>query len=215
MLDFFDLEEVHSSWHELFTIYENEINQILKSIDEDGCTPVRQNIFRAFREPIESVKVLIVGQDPYPGFGVADGLAFSIQPGNSSIPASLRNIFKEYSSDLGLAVPTVGDLTSWSNQGVMLLNRSLTTSVGNRNAHSDNGWLPITEAVARALAERDVVGVLWGSYAQKLKPLFNHSISTPHPSPLSAYRGFFGSKPFSRVNEILTSQGRTIIDWTI
>lgn len=184
-------------------------------LDPLECTPDRQNIFRAFKEPLESVKVLILGQDPYPGVNVADGLAFSIQPGTRKLPASLRNIFKEYSSDLKLPEPTSGDLSCWNSQGVMLLNRSLTTSVGLRNAHSSNGWLTFTESVAKTLAERDVVAILWGSYAQKVAPHFRYSISTPHPSPLSAYRGFFGSKPFSRANQILEEIGSSQIDWTL
>ena len=215
MLEPFDLREVHNSWHPLFTVHLNEINQILRTVDSQECTPARPNIFRAFHEPLESVKVLIVGQDPYPGIGIADGLAFSIQPSETKFPASLRNIFKEYSSDLELPGPTSGNLSPWSAQGVMLLNRSLTTSVGLRNAHSESGWLSFTESVAKTLAERDVVAVLWGSYAQHLQPLFSHHISTPHPSPLSAYRGFFGSKPFSKVNEILSIQGKPPIDWTL
>lgn len=215
MLEPFDFREVHPSWHSLFIPHLDGINQILSSIQPESCTPARQNIFRAFREPLESVKVLIVGQDPYPGIGIADGLAFSIQPRESKLPASLRNIFKEYSSDLQMPAPAVGDLSPWCTQGVMLLNRSLTTSVGLRNAHSESGWLSFTESVAKSLAERDVVAVLWGSYAQKLAPLFGNSISSPHPSPLSSYRGFFGSKPFSRVNEILKTQGRPTVDWTL
>ena len=213
MLTPFDPGEVHSSWHPLFSANLNEINQILENIHPSECTPARRNIFRVFQEPLDSVRVLIVGQDPYPGDGVADGLAFSVQPENQVIPASLRNIFKEYVEDLSLPTPASGDLTPWSSKGVMLLNRSLTTSVGFRNAHSQNGWLNFTENVARLLSERDVVAILWGSYAQKLSPLFSHRLCSPHPSPLSAYRGFFGSKPFSRANEVLVSLGKPEIDW--
>jgi uracil-DNA glycosylase len=209
------MKEIHPSWHPLFIGHVDSINRILHSIDNEEVAPSRQNIFRAFQQPLDSVKVLIVGQDPYPAAGVADGLAFSIQHNQESIPASLRNIFKEYSSDLGLPSPTSGDLSPWSERGVMLLNRSLTTAVGLRNAHSENGWSIVTEEVAKVLGQTDVVAILWGSYAQQLAPFFQFRIETPHPSPLSAYRGFFGSRPFSRTNQMLRDLKRHEIDWRL
>jgi uracil-DNA glycosylase len=160
------------------------------------------------------VRVVIVGQDPYPALGVADGLAFSAHA-HSPIPASLRNIFKEYASDLNLPTPTSPDLTRWFEQGVLLLNRTLTTTTGERNAHSQEGWKELTFDIARALGGDKVVGVLWGRHAQELAPLFADSIQSAHPSPLSARRGFFGSKPFSQVNQMLIDRGEEPIDWQL
>jgi uracil-DNA glycosylase len=160
------------------------------------------------------VKVLILGQDPYPGEGVADGLAFSAREGNP-IPASLRNIFKEYVEDLNLPFPTSPDLSAWSERGVLLLNRTLTTSVGERNVHLSKGWIDFTQNVAEQLASRGVVAILWGNYARSLCSLFSNVIESPHPSPLSARRGFFGSKPFSRANQLLIQDGKSPINWQL
>jgi uracil-DNA glycosylase len=157
--------------------------------------------------------VLILGQDPYPGEGVADGLAFS--SAREKVPASLRNIFIEYSSDLGLPAPMSPDLSKWSERGVLLLNRTLTTTVGERNAHVSIGWRNFTYSVAEFLAQRDVIAILWGNGARELADLFDKKIESVHPSPLSARRGFFGSEPFSRANELLESAGREPIDWQI
>ena len=209
----FSLAEVDSSWSPLFVEYSKVIDQIFETLDSE-IAPRRSEVFRAFRRPIEDVKVLILGQDPYPGVGVADGLAFSSYSGNP-IPASLRNIFKEYSEDLGLPSPHNPDLTPWSEKGVLLLNRTLTTSVGERNVHARQGWSSLTEAVARDLGERDVVAILWGNSARSFAPLFTNVIETVHPSPLSASKGFFGSRPFSRANELLRIQGREPIDWSL
>ncbi len=175
-------------------------------------TPKKDEIFRAFALPLQEVKVVIFGQDPYPGIGVADGLAFST---SKAIPASLRNIFKELSSDIGCDIPVSGDLSRWATEGVLLLNRTLTTLEGQRNAHVESEWKEITRAVAQLLGERGVVAILWGSHAQELSHYFEYAISSPHPSPLSSYRGFFGSKPFSRANEVLISKGKTPIDWKL
>jgi uracil-DNA glycosylase len=208
----FNYDEVDSSWHPFFKMHEQSINQLLSTLSNENTTPARANIFRAFHEPLDCVKVVIFGQDPYPGSGVADGLAFSTQ---SSIPASLRNIFKELSEDLGIAVPTSADLSPWAKQGVLLLNRTLTTTEGERNAHLESGWKDFTEDCARLLGERGVIAILWGAYAQELSQYFKYALSSPHPSPLSAYRGFFGSKPFSRANEALRAQGKLPIDWSL
>jgi uracil-DNA glycosylase len=208
----FSLDEVHPSWEQFFTGHIDAINEILASLPEESATPTRDRIFRAFSLDLEKIKVVIFGQDPYPGVGVADGLAFSSP---LSIQASLRNIFTELSDDVKIAKPTSADLSPWAERGVLLLNRSLTTVVGERNAHVSEGWHSITLSCAQYLGERDVVAILWGSYAQQLSHLFNHSISSAHPSPLSAYRGFFGSKPFSRANKELISLGKEPVDWSL
>ena len=145
---------------------------------------------------------------------MADGLAFSTPPGNP-IPASLRNIFKEYVADLGFPAPQSSDLSKWSTRGIMLLNRTLTTIVGERNAHVTQGWREFTSDVASVLAEQKVVAILWGNNARELAPLFEAKIESAHPSPLSARRGFFGSRPFTRVNEYLLEQGLEPIDWQL
>lgn len=207
-------DEFHKSWHDIFQPHLPEIEKILNSIENVEVAPRRENIFRAFRSPLEDVKVVIVGQDPYPGEGVADGLAFSTRAGGA-IPASLRNILKEYSDDLSLPIPLEGDLTPWSREGVLLLNRTLTTEVGQRNIHKKSGWAPITEDIARTLGARGVVGILWGASAQELAPHFKSRISSVHPSPLSAYRGFFGSRPFSRANDLLLAAGRKPVNWQL
>lgn len=209
----FSLEEIDPSWRPFFSQHIEGINEILASLDLDEISPARPHIFRAFTFPLDSVRVLIVGQDPYPGIGVADGLAFSSK--NAPIPASLRNIYKEYSEDLALPTPRTADLSSWAMSGVLLLNRTLTTSVGERNAHLSKGWSSFTFDVAQFLAEREVVAILWGKNAGQLAPLFKYRIETAHPSPLSARRGFFGSKPFSSTNELLLQMGKAPIDWRL
>jgi uracil-DNA glycosylase len=158
---------------------------------------------------------VIVGQDPYPTPGNAMGLAFSTPPSVKKIPQSLKNIFAELENDQGIAPPTTGDLSHWSSAGVLLLNRILTTRQGESNAHTDIGWQRITDHIATELGKRDVVAVLWGKQAQELSGFFRHKVESVHPSPLSAYRGFFGSKPFTQVNQLLISQGREPIDWTL
>jgi uracil-DNA glycosylase len=185
----------------------------LGALEGEQIAPARESIFRAFTFPLDNLRVLILGQDPYPGVGVADGLAFSSS--TLPIPASLRNIFKEYSEDLGLPLPKSADLTSWADRGVLLLNRTLTTSIGERNAHISHGWSSFTFSVAQFLAERQIVAILWGANARELAPLFSHRIESAHPSPLSARRGFFGSKPFSKANEILIELGREPINWKL
>jgi len=211
----FSLDEVHPSWHPLFTQHLTELNQILSEIEKLDIAPIRAQVFHAFRAPRENVKVLLVGQDPYPTPGRADGLAFSVSNSAGALPASLRNIFREYSDDLGFTSPLSGDLSAWSEQGVMLLNRSLTTVVGERNAHVKLGWKEFTDAVAQDLGPLNVIAILWGAHAQELSSYFTHTVESVHPSPLSAYRGFFGSKPFSKVNELLVSRGSIPIDWKL
>ena len=185
---------------------------MLASLPADHA-PARADIFRAFTLPLHEVKAVIFGQDPYPGEGVADGLAFSTR--GEKIPASLRNIFKEYADDLGLPVPKNGDLTVWHHNGVLLLNRTLTTVTGERNAHYGAGWSAFTSDVAKVLGQLDTVAILWGANARELAPYFKWKIESVHPSPLSARNGFFGSKPFSSANTILRELGRTPIDWSL
>lgn len=208
----FSLSEVDSSWHEIFTPHIPSLNKILASLPENHA-PARADIFRAFTLPLHNVKAVIFGQDPYPGNGVADGLAFSTR--DRKIPASLRNIFKEYSEDLGLPIPKTSDLTPWHNNGVLLLNRTLTTEIGERNAHYGATWSAFTSDVAKALGQLEIVAILWGANARELSPHFKKKIESVHPSPLSARNGFFGSRPFSSANAILVELGRDPIDWTL
>lgn len=180
--------------------------------------PHGSQILRAFTRPFDQVRVLVAGQDPYPTPGHAVGLSFSVAPG-CEIPRSLQNIFTEYSHDLELPMPTSGDLTPWTDQGVCLLNRTLTVAPGAPASHRGIGWEKITEHAVTALAERGgpLVAILWGRQAQELTPLLGQTpiIASTHPSPLSAARGFFGSRPFSRANAALVGQGAEPIDWRL
>jgi uracil-DNA glycosylase len=181
--------------------------------------PAGPNILRAFRQPMADVRVLIVGQDPYPTPGHPVGLSFSVAPDVRPLPPSLVNIFRELSDDLGIPPSTHGDLSGWANQGVLLLNRVLTVRAGTPASHRGRGWERVTEQAIRALAERGgpLVAILWGRDAQTLKPILGDipTIESPHPSPLSASRGFFGSRPFSRANALLIRQGAEPIDWKL
>jgi uracil-DNA glycosylase len=207
-------DQLHPEWQEEL----QEHKELIEEIDQfvQGCeiTPSYDLIFRALNKPIDSTRVVIFGQDPYPKKGHAHGLAFSVDASVSPLPASLRNVFKELQSDVGID-RTKGDLSDWCEQGVMLINRVLTTDVGQSLAHSHIGWEEITNSVALALGKRGVLAVLWGNSALELKKFFpdDHVIASVHPSPLSVYRGFFGSKPFSQVNEILTNKGYPTISW--
>ena len=183
--------------------------------------PPRENLFDAFRlTPPDRVRAVILGQDPYHEPGQANGLAFSVRPG-VRLPPSLVNIYKERQSDLGIPPSPDGDLTFWAKQGVFLLNAVLTVERGNANSHRDYGWQAFTDAVVKSLSTlpQPVVFVLWGAQAQKKAAIAQSSpyprlvLQSPHPSPLSAYRGFFGSRPFSRINRFLTEHGEPPIDW--
>ena len=183
--------------------------------------PPRHQIFRAFAAtPFDDVRLLLLGQDPYHEQGQACGLAFSVPP-NTKAPASLRNILKEYADDLQRPMPQTVDLSPWTQQGVMLLNTVLTVREGQAASHQNKGWEAVTGTAIKALSARPkpLVFLLWGGHAQKKKPLIDASrhavIMTAHPSPLSAYRGFFGSRPFTRVNEALAKLGQPPIDWTL
>ena len=183
--------------------------------------PPQEEVFTAFRlTPPEAVRVVILGQDPYHEPGQAHGLAFSVREG-TRLPPSLKNIYKELQADLGVEPPASGDLTHWAEQGVFLLNTVLTVEAGMANSHKDLGWQEFTDAVVAAVAKlpQPVAFLLWGSQAHKKAPVAVNSsyprlvLQSPHPSPLSAYRGFFGSRPFSRINEFLAEHGEQPIRW--
>jgi len=184
-----------------------------------GYLPSGENILRAFTLPLDEVRVLIVGQDPYPTPGHAVGLCFSVAPDVRPLPPSLVNIFKEYCDDLGYPPPANGDLSPWFDRGVLLLNRSLSVQPGRPNAHQGKGWEAVTEQAIRALAGRGgpMVAILWGRNARDLKPLLGPvpCVESPHPSPMAARHGFFGSRPFSRTNQLLIDQGADPIDWRL
>ncbi|WP_397195969.1 uracil-DNA glycosylase [Nocardioides rotundus] len=181
--------------------------------------PEGNQILRAFSRPLADVRVLVVGQDPYPTPGHPIGLSFAVAPDVRPLPRSLVNIYRELVNDTGVAPPSNGDLTPWLDQGVMLLNRSLTVRPGEPASHRGRGWESVTECAITALARRGgpCVAILWGRDAQSLKPLLGPIpwVESPHPSPLSASRGFFGSRPFTRVNRLLEEQGGTPVDWTL
>jgi uracil-DNA glycosylase len=181
--------------------------------------PAPADILRVFDYPLDEVKVLIVGQDPYPTRGHAVGLSFSVAPETSPLPRTLVNILTEYSADLGHPQPSSGDLSPWAEQGVFLLNRVLTVRPGLANSHAGIGWEVITEAAVVAIAARNqpLVSILWGKHAQTLTPLLDRFpvIQSAHPSPLSAARGFFGTRPWTRANELLEQQGSASIDWKL
>jgi uracil-DNA glycosylase len=181
--------------------------------------PKGTNVLRAFTYPFSDVRVLIVGQDPYPTPGHPIGLSFAVDPDVRPIPRSLQNIYKELHDDLGLPISRSGDLTPWASHGVMLLNRVLTVRSGVSGSHRGIGWEAVTELAIRALVDRGtpLVAILWGRDAGTLRPLLGSTpiISSAHPSPLSASSGFFGSRPFSRANELLVGLGAEPIDWSL
>ncbi|KAB2346116.1 uracil-DNA glycosylase [Actinomadura rudentiformis] len=181
--------------------------------------PAGDRILRAFTQPFDDVRVLIVGQDPYPTPGHPVGLSFSVAPDVRPLPGSLINIYREYCADLGHPEPSNGDLTPWTEQGVLLLNRSLTVAPRKPGSHRGKGWEEVTEQAIRALAARGrpLVAILWGRDARNLKPMLGAvpCIESAHPSPMSADRGFFGSRPFSRANQLLEQQGAPPVDWKL
>lgn len=190
------------------------------SAQTSGFLPTREQVLAAFTRPFAQVRVLVVGQDPYPTSGQAVGLAFSVAPGLRPLPRSLQNIVRELADDLGPGIQGVdGDLTPWCEQGVLLLNRVLTVAPGAAGSHRGKGWEQITDQAIRALVRRGdpLVAVLWGRDAQTLRPLLADVplVQSAHPSPLSASRGFFGSRPFSRVNALLVAQGAEPVDWSL
>jgi len=217
-------EVVESGWADALQPVADRIGsmgEFLRSEIAAGRTylPSGDHVLRAFRQSFAGVRVLVVGQDPYPTPGHPIGLSFAVAPDVTPIPKSLRNIYTEYMDDLGHPMPSSGDLTPWTEQGVLLLNRSLTVRPGEPNSHRGKGWEEITDQAIRALAVRNepMVAILWGSKAKSLKPLLGSvpCIESVHPSPLSARNGFFGSRPFSRANELLREQGAAPVDWKL
>lgn len=184
-----------------------------------GFLPGGERIFAAFQQPFERVRVLILGQDPYPTPGHPIGLCFSVGPDVRPLPKSLDNIFREYVDDLGHPPPATGDLTPWVDQGVLLLNRCLTVQPGRPASHRGKGWEEVTSRAIEALVARDqpLVALLWGRDARSLAPVVGPDmcIQSPHPSPLSASKGFLGSRPFSRANELLARHGAEPVDWRL
>lgn len=184
-----------------------------------GYLPPGGRVLRAFEAPFEDVRVLVVGQDPYPTPGHSVGLSFAVERSVRPVPRSLHNIYRELRDDVGVTPPAHGDITVWAERGVLLLNRVLTVRPGESGSHRGHGWEAVTECAIRALAERGgpLVAILWGRDAESLAGLLGSTpiIASPHPSPLSASRGFFGSRPFSRANELLREQGAAPIDWSI
>ncbi|MFJ6170184.1 uracil-DNA glycosylase [Curtobacterium sp. NPDC092190] len=181
--------------------------------------PAGDVVLRAFTQPFDDVKVLVVGQDPYPTPGHPIGLSFAVDPHVRPVPRSLANIYRELHDDLGVTPPPHGDLRAWSEQGVLLLNRVLTVEAGAAGSHRGKGWEAVTDQAVRALVERGkpLVAVLWGAQAASVRPLLGDTpvVASAHPSPLSASRGFFGSRPFSQVGALLREQGADPVDWTL
>ncbi|MGB6052659.1 uracil-DNA glycosylase [Rhodococcus sp. BGS-1C] len=220
---------VESGWAAALKPVEEQIaamGEMLRAELADGrdYLPSGENVLRAFTRPFSEVRVLILGQDPYPTPGHAVGLSFSVAPHVSPVPRSLANIFKEYCDDLGYPTPENGDLSPWADQGVLLLNRVLTVQPGLSGSHRKKGWEVVTERAIRALVERrteensaGLVAILWGRDAATVKPMLGATpcIESAHPSPLSASRGFFGSAPFSRANELLVADGHEPVSWRL
>jgi uracil-DNA glycosylase len=215
-------------WAEALAPVDDRIAQMGRFLREEIAAgrpylPAGDHVFRAFQRPLADVRVLVVGQDPYPTPGHPIGLSFAVDPHVWPLPRSLLNIYVELRDDVGLVPPKHGDLTAWSDQGVMLLNRVLTVRAGESASHRGRGWEEVTECAIQALVRRVGAGgppaaaILWGRDAQSLKPTLGQIpwVESVHPSPLSASRGFYGSKPFSRVNKLLTDQGAEPVDWAL
>jgi len=217
-------ELVHPSWVSALEPVGDQITAMGEFLRDEiaagrGYLPQGDQVLRAFGTPFTDVRVLIVGQDPYPTPGHPVGLSFSVSPETRPIPRSLANIFREYADDLGYPTPANGDLSAWTQHGVMLLNRVLTVAPGRPASHRGKGWEAVTDQAIRALVSRGtpLVAVLWGRDAQSLAPLLDGApiVASTHPSPMSADRGFFGSRPFSRVNEVLRAEGSDPVDWRL
>jgi len=219
------LDLIHPSWHQSLHDQVDRVREIGARLREESAAgrrwfPAGDSILRAFQQPLDDVRVLIVGQDPYPTAGHAMGLAFSVQPTVRPLPRSLQNIVKELRNDVGVAEPASGDLSAWASQGVLLLNRVLTVQEGQPGSHRNFGWEAVTEAAIAGLVARDdapLVAILWGRDAQSLQPMLQDvpCIVSAHPSPMSADRGFFGSRPFSRANEALVDLGGDEVNWAL
>ncbi|WP_418058000.1 uracil-DNA glycosylase [Pimelobacter simplex] len=216
-----------ADWAEALAPVEDRVTALGQFLREEnaaghGYQPSGDNVFRAFRAPLASVRVLIVGQDPYPNPAHPIGLSFAVDRDVRPLPPSLRNIYQELANDVGVVPPAHGDLTAWTEQGVMLLNRVLTVRPNVAGSHRNQGWEHVTAAAIQAVVRRaeagaPVAAVLWGKDAQTLKTHLGPIpwVESPHPSPLAAHRGFFGSRPFSRVNALLAERGGQPVDWTL
>ena len=223
-------------WAEALAPVEPQLREVLTFLASEVAAghevlPSPSNVLRAFRQPLAGVRVLIVGQDPYPTPGHAVGLSFAVDAATRPIPRSLANIYKELQADLGFTPRVHGDLSRWAEQGVLLLNRVLSVRAGAAGSHRNKGWEAVTAAAIRAVADREsadrasadgagpapLVVILWGKDAESVRPLLGSAavISSAHPSPLSASRGFFGSRPFSRTNTLLQEQGNGTVDWEL
>lgn len=215
---------VDPGWAAALAPVEDDVHRIgawLRTETDAGrpYLPAGPAVLRAFEDPFDRVKVLVVGQDPYPTPGHPIGLSFAVDPHVRPVPRSLQNVYRELHDDLGVTPPPHGDLRAWSEQGVLLLNRVLTVGVGEPASHRGKGWEAVTERAVEALVARDrpLVAVLWGAQAASVRPLLGDTpvVASAHPSPLSASRGFFGSRPFSAVNDLLVAQGADPVDWTL
>ncbi|GAB3269697.1 uracil-DNA glycosylase [Sinomonas notoginsengisoli] len=215
-------ELVHPEWARALAPCEPTLRAALRALaaeahDGGEILPAPSRLLRAFSRPLSEVKVLVVGQDPYPTPGHAIGLSFACDAHVRPLPKSLANIYRELADDLGVPAPTTGDLSPWADEGVLLLNRVLSVRAGAAGSHRRLGWEAVTDAAVRAVVGRGapLVAILWGKDAQSLAPLLGTTpiISSAHPSPLSASRGFFGSRPFSRANQLLTAQGAEPVRW--
>lgn len=215
---------VHPSWHDTLTPHVDLLAAVDLHLRHESAAgletlPSESNILRAFRQPLESVKVVIVGQDPYPTSGHAVGMAFSVGADVRPLPRSLQNIYAELRDDLGIEPSEHGDLSRWVDNGVLLLNRVLTVRAGEAGSHRGIGWEAVTASALEALGRRGgpLVAILWGNDAATAATYLGDVpvIASAHPSPLSARRGFFGSRPFSRANEMLISQGGKPLDWRV
>jgi uracil-DNA glycosylase len=215
---------IEAGWADALAPVEDQITRMGVFLREEVAAgrrylPAGENVLRAFKQPFDDVRALIVGQDPYPTPGNPVGLSFSVDPSVRRLPGSLVNIFREYSEDLGFPRPSNGDLTPWAERGVLLLNRVLTVEPGKPGSHRGKGWEEVTEQAISALAKRDrpLVAILWGRDARNLAPVLGDTplIESAHPSPMSASNGFFGTKPFSRANQLLQGQGADPVDWRL
>jgi len=210
-------DQLHPSWRESLKEYLPLLDEIEEKISVESYLPKSDLVMRALSRDMYKTKILILGQDPYPNPDLPVGLAFSIPAQEKIFPPSLKNIFKELNSDLGVESPKNGDLSSWADQGVVLLNRNLTCRSGESNSHLNTGWRTFTEVCVEKIAQLGAIAILWGNSAQECSKYFTTDklITAPHPSPLSAHRGFFGSKPFSRANAALVLAGKPPVNWSL
>ena len=214
-------EQMHPSWQAAMPDAKPILDRLEAKLEERGThyLPEKNLVMRAFEAPLDEIRVVIIGQDPYPTIGHAIGLSFAVSAETKPLPRSLNNILRELGDDLGKSIERNGDLSKWADRGVFLLNRHLTTDAADAGAHADLGWAAFTDMAIRVLNRkrgRSLVAILWGNQAQQLAPVLCDAqvIASAHPSPLSARRGFFGSKPFSKANAALVSVGESPIDWS-